>query len=217
MAVTSSARGDASVAGLQTIDLPCSAFGVPAPPVDLDARLLRLGNVWTLLVADGASDPDALRRWLLACGAVDARNDSSNGKTAMRARFEHLPLPWAQLSAVGGIESLRFTANGHAILTLRATAEAAAAAERLLRVHPDRRGHDVHLTARQAELLKHCVQRGYYSIPRRMTLRELGAEIGISATSLSLALRRAEAKIILAFADESAASDPGTDDGARRD
>lgn len=58
----------------------------------------------------------------------------------------------------------------------------------------------VRLTARQAELLRHCVQRGYYSIPRRTTLRELGAEIGISATSLSLALRRAEAKIILAFA-----------------
>ena len=63
---------------------------------------------------------------------------------------------------------------------------------------------DVQLTARQAELLRHCIQRGYYSIPRRMTLRELGAEIGISATSLSLALRRAEGKIILAFAQGAA-------------
>lgn len=53
------------------------------------------------------------------------------------------------------------------------------------------------LTARQAELLDHCVRRGYYSIPRGATLRTLAAELGISTTSLSLALRRAEAKIIL--------------------
>lgn len=55
------------------------------------------------------------------------------------------------------------------------------------------------LTARQAELLVHCVKRGYYDIPRRATLRVLGAELGITATSLSLALRRAEGKIILAY------------------
>lgn len=58
------------------------------------------------------------------------------------------------------------------------------------------------LTARQAELLAHCIKRGYYDIPRRATLRILGAELGITATSLSLALRRAEGKIILAYATD---------------
>jgi predicted DNA binding protein len=58
------------------------------------------------------------------------------------------------------------------------------------------------LTPRQAELLGHCIKRGYYDIPRKATLRTLGAELGITATSLSLALRRAEAKIILAYVDQ---------------
>lgn len=54
------------------------------------------------------------------------------------------------------------------------------------------------LTPRQAELLSYCVQRGYYAIPRRATLRRLGADLGISPASLSLALRRAEARLIAA-------------------
>jgi len=62
------------------------------------------------------------------------------------------------------------------------------------------RGRAVHdpqaLTSRQQELILYCVDRGYYLIPRRATLRELGMELGISAASLSLSLRRAEAKII---------------------
>lgn len=205
----------ATAPGLQTVELPCSAFGVMAPPVDLDARLLRLGNVWTLLVADGGADPEAVRRWLDSCGAADVRIDSANGGPALRARFDHLPTPWAQVNAVGAVESLRFMADGQALLTLRATAEAAAAAERLLRVDPHPRTDDVRLTARQAELLRHCVKRGYYSIPRRMTLRELGSEIGISATSLSLALRRAEAKIILAFAGDAAGARADRPDGGK--
>lgn len=52
------------------------------------------------------------------------------------------------------------------------------------------------LTPRQAELLRFCVEGGYYRIPRRLTLRQLSAQLGISATSLSLALRRAEAKVM---------------------
>lgn len=52
------------------------------------------------------------------------------------------------------------------------------------------------LTPRQAELLLFCVEGGYYRIPRRLTLRQLATQLGISATSLSLALRRAEAKIM---------------------
>lgn len=56
------------------------------------------------------------------------------------------------------------------------------------------------LTTRQDELLRHCVERGYYDIPRATTLRHLAAELGISMTSLSLTLRRAESKIVAAYA-----------------
>jgi hypothetical protein len=212
MAVTPAVRTTSGPApGLQRIELPCAVFGVSKPPTDVEARLLQAGNTWTLLVADGGSSLEPLKRWLNDCGAVDVRGDSANGRAALRARFDHLPLQWAQLGAVGDIESLRFLTDGRAILTVRASPDAAAAAARLLRVGPRVRSDNVRLTPRQAELLRHCVDRGYYNIPRRMTLRELGTEIGISATSLSLALRRAEAKIILAFAAEAKGRDG--DDG----
>ena len=56
------------------------------------------------------------------------------------------------------------------------------------------------LTKRQSELLLYCISHGYYTIPRRATLRTLSGQLGISTTSLSLALRRAEGKIIMAYA-----------------
>lgn len=61
-------------------------------------------------------------------------------------------------------------------------------------------GENDRLTSRQEEVLLRCVEEGYYEIPRRKTLRALAHELGISATSLSLILRRAEAKLVHAFA-----------------
>jgi len=58
----------------------------------------------------------------------------------------------------------------------------------------------VRLTARQEEVLRHCIRAGYYAIPRGCTLRSLGSELGIGAVSLSLVLRRAEAKVMQAYA-----------------
>lgn len=56
------------------------------------------------------------------------------------------------------------------------------------------------LTARQEEVLLYCENHGYYEIPRRATLRQLAKGLGISATSLSLILRRGEAKLVRAMA-----------------
>jgi hypothetical protein len=69
------------------------------------------------------------------------------------------------------------------------------------RAHDDR----TNLTDRQLDVLLHCLGRGYYEIPRRSTLRALGLELGITATSLSLLLRRAEAKIIQDFGERNGA------------
>lgn len=61
------------------------------------------------------------------------------------------------------------------------------------------------LTPRQQELLAYCRAHGYYDIPRRTTLRSLAKDLGISSTSLSLVLRRAEARVVAAHLDRSAA------------
>jgi hypothetical protein len=56
------------------------------------------------------------------------------------------------------------------------------------------------LTRRQDELLLHCYQRGYYDIPRQANLLLLAKGLGISPASLSMVLRRAEARIVDAYA-----------------
>jgi predicted DNA binding protein len=65
------------------------------------------------------------------------------------------------------------------------------------------------LTARQREILLHCVRCGYYDIPRKMTLRQVAREVGISSTSLSLLLRRAERELVNSFAASTLADDEG--------
>lgn len=74
---------------------------------------------------------------------------------------------------------------------------------------------DSRLTARQVEILLHCVEQGYYEIPRRVTLRTMAANLGISAPSLSLVLRRAEAKLILDFAQSHGFTSPATNPDLR--
>jgi hypothetical protein len=52
------------------------------------------------------------------------------------------------------------------------------------------------LTDHQQEALRIAYERGYFDIPRRTTLEAVAAELGISATSVSERLRRAQTRLI---------------------
>ena len=58
---------------------------------------------------------------------------------------------------------------------------------------------DYLLTQRQEYALIHAYLRGYYSYPRKVSLKELAEELGIAVSTLAELLRRAEAKVIEAF------------------
>lgn len=53
------------------------------------------------------------------------------------------------------------------------------------------------LTDQQDEALRLAVRRGYYSIPREVTLADLAAEVGISQQAMSERLRRGTAKVLV--------------------
>lgn len=74
-----------------------------------------------------------------------------------------------------------------------------------------------HLTRRQGDVLLYCHARGYYAIPRPATLQAIAQELGITATSLSLLLRRAEKKIVDSFVESHrpTAPKPGNGQGHR--
>ncbi len=59
--------------------------------------------------------------------------------------------------------------------------------------------YDYWLTEKQEEMLIVAYLMGYYSFPRRISLRELAERLGISVSTLAEHLRRAEAKVVEAF------------------
>jgi predicted DNA binding protein len=62
-------------------------------------------------------------------------------------------------------------------------------------------GRRLDLTEAQREALELAFERGYFDIPRRITLTELADEIGISDTAVSQRLRRGLTALLLAILD----------------
>jgi hypothetical protein len=58
---------------------------------------------------------------------------------------------------------------------------------------------DYMLTAKEQEALYYAYSRGYYSQPRKITLRRLAFELGLSKSTLNEILRSAERKILTAY------------------
>lgn len=57
------------------------------------------------------------------------------------------------------------------------------------------------LTPRQREVLRAAVERGYYKVPRDLTLTELAGELGVAKASASDTLARAERRVVEWFAE----------------
>jgi predicted DNA binding protein len=52
------------------------------------------------------------------------------------------------------------------------------------------------LTKKQRELLEIAYRKGFFDVPRRVTLGQLAEELGVSRSTLMESLRRAEARIM---------------------
>lgn len=55
------------------------------------------------------------------------------------------------------------------------------------------------LTARQRNIVEIALEEGYFDYPRRISLRQLARRVGVSASTVSEVLRRAEKKILTAY------------------
>jgi predicted DNA binding protein len=60
------------------------------------------------------------------------------------------------------------------------------------------------LTSRQRNIVEIALEEGYFDYPRRITLRQLSKKVGVSASTVSEVLRRAEKKILSAYGKPSA-------------
>ncbi len=55
------------------------------------------------------------------------------------------------------------------------------------------------LTSRQRNIVEIALEEGYFDYPRRVTLRQLAKTVGVSASTVSEVLRRAEKKILSTY------------------
>jgi predicted DNA binding protein len=58
------------------------------------------------------------------------------------------------------------------------------------------------LTPREKEIIELAYKRGYYDTERKISMKDLAAELQVSASSLSDVLRRGTKKIIKSFVDD---------------
>lgn len=180
--------------GLHRLQVDCRVAGIVPPPAVLDLRVRRTGSTWSVW----ATGPDGAqtRSWLAHAFGLHQPRLEQTGSLQAYTGTSHGPPPRIVLAAVAArVEHLQATPDG-VIFLVRGGPAALHDIGQALRGPVAAEGA-AKLTARQDELLRFCVSRGYYAIPRRMTLRMLAAELLISTTSLSLALRRAEAKLVL--------------------
>ena len=59
--------------------------------------------------------------------------------------------------------------------------------------------YDYMLSAKQEQALIYAYLMGYYTYPRKVSLKELAAKLGLSVSTLAELLRKAEAKVVEAF------------------
>lgn len=185
---------------LHRLLVPADVLGWGAPPCPAEIKVHRASDSWSLRVSCPGQTVEPLSAWMQSLGADALERDGTPDRLVLRASVRRIPGALEAALESCGVEHIALSLDGSATMMLRCGDDAVA--HYLQRVgDPSRRAGALAppITPRQAELLQYCVERGYYSIPRRAPLRRLARELGISTTSLSLALRRAEAKIILAY------------------
>lgn len=203
------------VADTVRFDLACEALGFSRPPVPLHLRFFppaaaTEGSRWTALVFVAAGKARDAVAWMEA--HAKGRTLVAAGLAPRTIRFEMaaLPPPWSRwLTAarvvqvdVGthGLATLFVAGNPAQLAALAAALHPIPAAARQ-RVSTTKPIEQVALTPRQLEALCNAVTMGYYDVPHRVNLRQLGKTMDLSVSAASQLLRRAQGQVIRAFID----------------
>jgi predicted DNA binding protein len=102
-----------------------------------------------------------------------------------------------------GMAIWELAAPGERLSALGSHLESAGIDYEIESIHADPADSGDHLlTERQRELLVTAAEKGYYETPRRTTLTEVSASLGISKATGSEVLHRAEGKVLHWFLDQ---------------
>ena len=182
------------------LELPAAVLGLMPPPHYTELTLGRGRRGWSVRALAGRPQAEDIGRWLTSLGG-EALAAIPGKEPAVKATLPRLPDCLEHAAGLVGLDRIGLGTDGSAFLIAHAPR---ARFQELVRHFEALRVPEnavPELTARQAELLQFCKDKGYYEIPRQVTLRGLAKDLGISPTALSLALRRAEARILSAYVE----------------
>jgi hypothetical protein len=197
-------------AALLRLDLPCEALGFDPPPVPIQLRFLRQGLGWTMLMLVPAGGAGPAADWVRRHAEAKVVAAPGLAPRTLRCELATVPARWLGWLSTVRIVQVDLARTGLATLFVHGTgAQVTALAGRLgagapaIQRKPWGRplADEPRLTPRQLDVLCHAVALGYFDVPHRVGLRGLGKVMDLSASAVSLLLRRAQGKVVQAYVD----------------
>lgn len=180
-------------------------LGLPVPPDPVRlAFQVRDNHVVLIVQARRDADPGAVRTWVEGLGPSSIMERTGSSLVHLWATFEPVPKRWADVVNLFELRSVRLGPEGEAEVALvgprgevlRTIEGARFGGVEVLGVEAaGPAGHRV-LTDRQEDVARAAVRSGYYEVPRGISLTDLARRLGVSPSSLSELLRRAEGRAL---------------------
>lgn len=191
-----------------TLQVPVPALDLPEPPDEVWLHAAGRGGTWTVFARTSRAE-DSCVAWLSRLGMGQPLEVSTLGRSC-RATFETLDPLWATLIEDLGLKKARIGDDGWATLIFEGDrallgdlVDGSMLPAEDLEIESVRPADELSgagdngiLTSTQLEALGAALEAGYYDIPRDVTLRDLAESLGVSASSLSERIRRAEARLV---------------------
>ncbi len=200
------AQGEAIRARLE---LPCGLLDLQPPPVVVTLRLRERDDGWSIVLLSEDGAVGQVRSWIDHHESLASATDTIVRGSTLSIALDRLPERLGSLTERVHLERLVVEPDGTARLALRGQR---ARLRELIDAFPGDDEPEVRsvtqaeegtpsqvLTARQLEVLMRASGRGYYDVPRHISLRELAKELDMSPAALSELLRRTEARLVEAF------------------
>lgn len=191
---------------VRSIDL-----GLPAPPVPVRLAFQVRDNTLVVVVQARVDAEGSAREWVDALEPRQVIERGGDDLVHLWAIFEPVPDRWADIVNLFELRAVRVDPDGRAEIALigsrrdihRTIEGARFSGVEVLGVEAlGPAGHHL-LTERQEEAARAAVQAGYYEVPRGVTLTDLAHREGVSPSSLSELLRRAEGRVMAKHLGES--------------
>lgn len=192
-----------ALASIRRFDVPCALLGLTTPPVRVQMRALVTKGRWSVLALVAAGQATLALPWLAQTIPGEVLVGPGLAPRLITTVVDALPVrlaPWLAMESV-----MQVDIGPHGVATVFGQGAEAQLHDLGVVLGVPRISANVppdepcQLTARQADVLRLAVAMGYYDLPHRVDLQQLGDAMGLTASATSQLLRRAQRKIVRAF------------------